>query len=471
MELVVLGVSHKTASAGIRDEVQVHPDEMPAFYSYVREHDDRIRELVVLSTCNRTEFYGFARSRAEADQVFRDSMVRIKGVHHLNNGKYTYSWTGRETVQHLFRVAAGMDSLMVGESQILGQVRDAFDTADKNGSVGALLTRLFHTAVHVGKRARAETEIGRGTVSVAHAAVELALKVVDGLERYPVLVIGAGETGGLAARHFADAGPKSLTVINRTQARAVELAREIGGRARPWEDLDDALREARVIVTATGAREPIVDAERMRRGLKRSARGPKVLVDIANPRNIHPSVADLDRVFLYDLDALESVADQNRARRRAEIPKVEGIIVEEVERFLSWYESLDMVPVIRALRGRFREIAEKELRRQVKHFEPDDQVALEEFTRVLLNKLLHQPTTKIRGVEQSSRHGLHKLVAIQELFELELDLDTSEEGDAPPKRGETREPDGDAAEAGAGPSDEKEAPGTRDEREEEETEA
>ncbi len=438
MDLIVLGVNHKTASADVRDQVQVHPEEMETLYSRLRQHPGVIREVVALSTCNRTEFYAFAGDRSEADGLLRETIDELKGVPYLSNGKYTYSWSGRETVRHLFHVASGIDSLMVGESQIIGQVRDAFDVADNNRTVGALLTRLFNSALHVGKRARNETEIGRGTVSVAHAAVEMAQKIVDRLERYPVLVLGAGDTGALVARHFADAGPDSLTVVNRTFERAQELASELGGRARPWEELDGALIEAKVIVAATASREPIIDARRMSRVLKRSSRGPKVLVDISNPRNIHPGVGDLDHVFLYDLDALESIADQNKARRRKEIPKVQGIIVEEVDRFISWYESLDMVPVIRALRGRFQEIADKELERQVKNFGSADQEALKEYTRALLNKLLHQPTTRIRKVETSSQHGIHKLVAIQELFE--LDLESFQEGR--PEEAPSGEPEG-----------------------------
>jgi len=438
MDLIVLGVSHKTASAQIRDEVQMHPEEMGEFYARLKGHWDLIREVAVLSTCNRTEFYGFVKDRAEADQALREAIDEQKGVSHLSNGKHTYSWAGRETVRHLFRVASGLDSLMIGESQILGQVRDAFGVADQHRATGALLTRLFNTAVHVGKRARTETEIGKGTVSVAHAAVEMAQKILDRLERYSVLVIGAGETGALVARHFADAQPKVLTIVNRSFERAQELAEDLGGRARPWEEMDGALVEAQVIVTATGAREPIIDARRMVRALKRSIRGPKVVVDISNPRNVHPNAGDLDRLFLYDLDALESIADQNRARRRREIPKVEGIIVEEVDRFLAWFESLDMVPVIRALRGRFQEIADKELERQVKNFDSADREALKEYTRALLNKLLHRPTTRIRGVGASSAHGIHKLVAIQELFELDVESF---------KKGEDEEPTG-AAEAG-----------------------
>jgi len=421
MDLIVLGANHRTAPAAVRDEIQMGPAEMGTFYAHLQQERELFREVAVLSTCNRTEFYGLVKDRVVADHALRDAIYQHKGVSHLSNGKYTYSWSGQETVRHLFRVAAGLDSLMVGEPQILGQVKDAFEVADQYRSAGPLLTRLFNSAVHVGKRARTETEIGRGTVSVAYAAVEMAQKIFERLERHSVLVVGAGETGALAARHFAEARPKVLTVVNRTFDRAQELARELGGKARPWEELDEALVEARVVVTATGSPEAVIDVRRMEGVLKRSAQGPKVLVDIANPRNIHPRVGDLDRVFLYDLDALESIAEQNKARRRREIPKVEGIVAEEVDRFQAWFESLEMVPVIRALRGRFHEIAEKELERQVKNFHPSDREALQEYTRALLNKLLHQPTTRIRGVESNSPHGIHKLVAIQELFELDLE--------------------------------------------------
>lgn len=421
MDLLVLGMSHKTAPARIRDDVELSPEELDSLYSHLRRFKHLIAEVAVLSTCNRTEFYGIVAHRETADQVFRDAVEAQKGVTHLSNGKYTYSWTGRETTRHLFRVAAGVDSLMVGEPQVLGQVRGALERADRNGAAGAILTRLFNSAVHVGKRSRSETEIGKGTVSVAYAALEMTLRILDGLEQHDVLVIGAGDTATLAARHFADAGPKTLTVVNRTFGRAEVLAKKVAGRARPWEELEDALAEARIVVTATAAQEPLLHAPDMKRALKRGKRGPRVLVDIASPRNIDPGVGELERVFLYDLDALESIADQNRARRSREIPKVEGIVAEEVEKFMSWYDALEVVPVIKALRGRFEEIAAEEIKKHARHFMTSDQEALEQFTRSLLNKLLHQPTTKIRGVEQASHHGIHKLVAIQELFKLNVE--------------------------------------------------
>ncbi|MGD2120131.1 MAG: glutamyl-tRNA reductase [Gemmatimonadota bacterium] len=431
MDLIVLGISHKTAPAQIRDEVQVHPEEMGTAYHMLRAHSDLLRETVILSTCNRTEFYAFVGDKSEAEQLLREAANELKGVDHFNSATHTYSWSGMETVRHLFRVASGLESMMVGEAQILGQVKEAFEAADRHKSMGAILTRLFTSAVHVGKRARNETEIGKGTVSMAHAAMEMADKIFGGLRRHPILVLGAGETGTAVARHFAEAGPKLLTIMNRTFHRAQELALELGVVARPWEEMDDALTEARVIVVATGSRQPIIDVERMTRVLQGSTRGPKIMVDIANPRNVQPEVRNLDRVFLYNIDDLEEIADQNRVRRRREIPKVEKIVLQEVGRYMSWQESLDMVPVIRALRGRFQEIAEKEMARQVKNFEPADIEALKGYTRSLLNKLLHQPTTLIRGVEPSTRHGIHKLVAIQELFELDLEAfgESSEESE------------------------------------------
>jgi glutamyl-tRNA reductase len=447
MDLLVLGANHKTAPAEIRDEIQMDPEEMASFYFRLREHRLLIPELAVLSTCNRTEFYAVVRDREAADQFFRAAIESEKGVPHLSNGKYTYSWTGRETVRQLFRVAAGVDSLMVGEPQILGQVKEAFDLADRNQAAGALMTRLFNSAIHVGKRARTETEIGKGTVSVAYAAVEMTLKILDRLERHPVLVVGAGETGALAVKHFAEAKPQRLTVVNRTLERAEELAEAVGGQARRWEELDQALAEARVVVTATSAKNTLIDVRRMERVLKRNRRGPMVLVDISNPRNIDPGVGNLERVFLYDLDALESIAEQNRARRDREIPKVEGIVGDEVGKFMAWYDSLEVVPVIKALRGRFEDIAAQEIKKHAKNFMTEDQEALEQFTRSLLNKLLHQPTAKIRGVEQASPHGIHKLVAIQELFRLNVE-EYGEGGSADPPEGpgtEEEEPAGEAA--------------------------
>jgi glutamyl-tRNA reductase len=420
MELIVLGTSHETAPAEIRDRVQLSAPEIEELCARLRSQRDQVLELSVLSTCNRTEVYSLVADPAEADRMIRAAIETQKGVPYLSNGKYTYSLTGPDMVRHLFRVASGIESLMVGEPQILGQVRDALKLADHGRSAGAVLTRLFNTAVHVGKRARTETAIGRGTVSVAYAAVETTLKVFDGLHKHTVAVVGAGETGSLVARHLAAEEPARLLVLNRTPERAARLAAEVGGEARPLAALDETLAEASVVVMATSSPEPLLSADRLAAARRRKHQ-PLVLVDISNPRNIDPAAAGLDSVFLYDLDALVHIAEQNRERRAGEIPRVERIVEEELDAFFAWYDALQVVPVLRALRDRFHEIGREEVERASGGLSEVERETLRAYTRALINKLLHQPTTRIRGIEATTGHGVHKLVAVQELFELDLD--------------------------------------------------
>jgi glutamyl-tRNA reductase len=430
MDLIVLGTSHQTAPAQIRDEIQFSEGDLEAFSGRLRGSRSDILELSVLSTCNRTEVYSLVRDLKHGQGVLRGAVEAQKGVPHLNNGRYTFLLEGEAAVRHLFRVASGIESLMVGEPQILGQVRDAHKLADLHRTSGAVLTRLFDSALHVGKRARSETDIGRGTVSVAYAAVEMALKVFDGLETHTVVVVGAGETGALVARHLAEKRPARLVILNRTVERAAQLAVEVGGEARPLSDLAEVLWDASVVVTATSAPQPVLESEHLRQVVKKRSSSPLVLVDISNPRNIDPDVGRIDNIFLYDLDALEEIAEQNRLRRAKEIPKVERIVEEEVAQFVGWYDSLQVVPVIRALRDQFHELSEQELEKYARRLSETDRETFRAFARSLVNKLLHHPTSRIRNIDAGSHHGVRKLVAVQELFELELERYTDERLDA-----------------------------------------
>jgi len=421
MELIVLGTSHQTAPASIRDEVQLAPADVEGFCGRLRGAREDVLELSVLSTCNRTEIYSLVRDLSRGQGLIRNAIEAQKGVPHLNNGRYTFLLEGADAVRHLFRVASGIESLMVGEPQILGQVREAHRMADHHRTSGAVITRLFDSALRVGKRARSETEIGKGTVSVAYAAVEMALKVFDGLDGHTVVVVGAGETGTLVARHMAEQRPTRLVILNRTADRAVRVAAEVGGEARPWDELPALLLEASVVVTATSSPEPVLQSDHLRKVARKRGSSPLVLVDISNPRNIDPAVGRIDSIFLYDLDALEGIAEQNRARRAKEIPKVEVIVETEVAQFVGWYDSLQVVPVIRALRDRFHELSERELDKYARRLSEGDREVVREYTRALVNKLLHQPTSRIRSIDPATHHGVHKLVAVQELFELELE--------------------------------------------------
>jgi glutamyl-tRNA reductase len=434
MDLIVLGTSHQTAPAEVRDEVQFAPTDVEALSARLRGSREEILELSVLSTCNRTEIYSLVQDPARAQALLRSAVEAQKGVPHLGNGRYAFVLEGESMVRHLFRVAAGIESLLVGEPQILGQVRDAYKLADHHRTAGAVLTRLFDTALRVGKRARTETEIGKGTVSVAYAAVEMALKVFDGLDNHVVVVVGAGETGALVARHMADQRPAKLIILNRTMERGAQLAAEVSGEARPLEELGAVLGDASVVVTATGAAQPLLHSGHLRQLVRKRGASPLVLVDIANPRNIDPAVGRIENIFLYDLDALEGIAEQNRARRAKEIPRVEAIVEEEVAQFMGWYESLRVVPVIRALRDQFHRVGEEELEKYARRLDPRDRETFRAFARSLVNKLLHHPTSRIRGIDAASSHGVHKLVAVQELFELDLDryADDDEAGDPTP---------------------------------------
>jgi glutamyl-tRNA reductase len=381
---------------------------------------DRVPELAVLSTCNRTEVYSLARDPAQGDELVRRLFQDVKDSPHMNNGDYAYLLEGSDTVRHLFRVASGIESLMVGEPQILGQVREAFKQAERSQATGAILSRLFNSALHVGKRARTETSIGEGSVSVAYAAVDLALKVYEGLDRRTVAVLGAGDTGRLVATRMAEQRPDRLLVLNRTLERAADVAKELAGEAFSLDAWPEILQEADVVVAATSAPEPFIRSEAVEKIARARGTKPLVFVDISNPRNIDPGVRSVENVFLYDLDALEDIAEQNRLRRIGEVPQVEQIVDEEVRAFIDWYDALQVVPVLRSFRDHFHRIGESELA-SLRGLNDEERESMSAYTRALVNKLLHLPTTKIKGVDASTTQGLRKLVAIQELFELKLD--------------------------------------------------
>jgi glutamyl-tRNA reductase len=419
MELMALGTNHTTAPADIRDALFMDSEEVAQFLRRLRTPAESTSELVVLSTCNRTELYAATTNAAATERELRATVTELKGVDCLENGDYSFCHSGKSAALHLLRVASGLESLMVGEPQILGQVKDALTVAEDNKAPGALLTRLFNTAVHTGKRARSETVIGRGAVSVAYAAVVMARKVFADLSKHKVLVLGAGETGKLAAKHFHDEKPAKLTVMNRTFKRAARLAEDLDGDARPFEELSEALVEADVVVSATASPEPVITTEHMESAVKARGRRSVVLVDIASPRDIDPAVSRLANVFLYDMDALESVVKQNRAARVKEIPKVERIVDDELNRFCEWVHTLEVVPVVRALRRTFLEIGERETLKQAKRFHRTDREALKKYTQALINKLLHHPTLRIKELDRSTTVGFGKLAAMRDLFGLE----------------------------------------------------
>ncbi len=331
---------------------------------------------------------------------------------------------GIDAARHLFRVAAGLDSLVVGEPQILGQVKAAYATASELQFTGTVTHRLFHTAFAVGKRVRSETGLGEGAVSVSYAAIELARKIFGNLAGRNVLILGAGEMAELTGVHLRAQGVNQITIASRTLATAEALARQLEGRAVPWSELRPALAPADIVVTATGATEPVLTRALVEDAMRSRRSRPLFVIDIAVPRDVEAAVGNLDQVFLYHMDDLQTIVKENLARRSSELTSAESIVDEEVARFASWLQSREVVPTIVALRQRFEQVRQGELRRlepKLTGLSPEARAKVEEVTRLLVEKLLLTPTEQLKSVGDETvaayAEALHRLFALSPVGE------------------------------------------------------
>jgi glutamyl-tRNA reductase len=334
-------------------------------------------------------------------------------------GEFLYERQDQQAVEHLFRVACGLDTMILGEQEILGQVKNAYEISRDAEMLGSLFHRLAAAAVHVGKRARTETQIGHGAVSVAFAAVELAEKVFRTLERRGVLLVGAGENGALCARHLLSRRASPLYIANRTPERAEALAREMGGETVPWDRLGEALAGVDIVVATTGAPHTVIGAEMVREAMRRRDGKAIVLVDIAVPRDIDPEVDRIPNVFRFDIDTLKGVVDQSVARRRKEVPAVERLVQGEVKGFMRWWESLASGPVIRDLHRTFEEVRTHEMEKNGKRFREDDREALDVFSRNLVRKLLMTASMHLKEQRDGDPVAMERLAAVREIFGLD----------------------------------------------------
>jgi glutamyl-tRNA reductase len=426
-ELRLVGLNHRTASTGIREALSYTEAEVIGWVGLAVEEGaidlagSQIREAALLSTCNRTEAYLVLTPpppqdrTSELERMLTGLLCGGRSALAAQHAEAFYIRTGAEAVRHLYRVASGLDSMVQGEAQILGQVHRSHEMAREAQGLGPLLDRLFTSAFHMGKRARSETDIGRGAISVASAAVELAVKVVGSLNRRTVVVVGAGETGRLVAQHLAEEKPHELWIANRTLERAEELAREVNGRAISLEALASTMAGADLVVSATFAPEPII-TRAMVQETARHRRRSLVFIDVSVPRNVEPSVHELEGAFVYDMDALQKVVNENLARRGEEIPRVEAILEEEIGQFNRWIGSLSAGPLIAQLRARFEDVRQEEVRRHARGLKAHEIEAVERATRGLLNKLLHGPTVHLRngGRDDPASYDL-----IRRMFRLE----------------------------------------------------
>ena len=418
MRILALGLNHHTAPVEVREKLAFAENDQPqALMRLVEEYG--LSEAAILSTCNRSEFYIAGHGERGLEQAQR-FLADTRDVDAKQLKSHFYTLSGTDAATHIFRVACGVDSLVLGESQILKQVRTALDTAQRNGSARLLINELFQRSLHTGKRARSETDIGRGHLSISTAAVELASQVFDQLESCHVLLLGAGEMSELTAQYLVEAEVASLRVANRTFARAEELARRFSGTAVDFESLAEHLASTDIVITSTSAPGFVVTPAMLQQAMKERRGRPLFLIDIAVPRDVDPAARQIDNVFLFDIDDLQQVVASNKKDREREIAKVQLIIEDELRDFLHWFNALGAGPLIRDLRQRAADLQNVELERwsaKLNLLSEADRKLVENVLRGYANKLLHEPLVQVREFANAD-DGYMRLDTVRQLFAL-----------------------------------------------------
>jgi glutamyl-tRNA reductase len=418
-EVLIVGVNHRKAPVEVRERL--------TFSDGLLEKGLRelatlrpVDEGVIVSTCNRVEVVVATKDGDSAIEALTEFLASGERIAREQLSEHLSVYRGREAVRHLFRVAASLDSMVVGEPQILGQLKDSYTHAASAGSAGTVLHRCFHKSFSVAKRVRTETGVASKAVSVSAAAVELASKIFDRLEDKTALLLGAGTMSELAARHLLAHGVRSLVVANRTFDRAVELAREFHGTPVPFEDFPRYLQTADVVIGSTAADGYILTPARVQEVLRGRNYRPMFLIDLSVPRNFDPAINDIDNVYLYDIDDLGGVAQVNREERSREAEKAEAIVEAEVDAFWKWLRSLDAVPTIVALRDKMEAIRKGELEKTLptlRDLSPREREALEAMTAAIVNKILHAPITHLK--QHQREHEAFYVAAARLLFDVE----------------------------------------------------
>jgi glutamyl-tRNA reductase len=417
--IVVVGVSHKTAPVEVREKFAASSDALPQVLARLSARSE-LRETLFLSTCNRVEVFAAGKQSADIDAAIRDVLAERAGVPLGEIGAYLYRREGADAVRHIFRVAASLDSMVLGEPQILGQVKDAWEAVRAAGTLGSYLGRCVHRAFGVAKRVRSETSLGVGLVSISSVAVDLAKRIFGDLSGHSVLLLGAGEMAEQAAKSLGK-GARELRVCNRSYDRGAALAQSIGAEVAPWSALEPELLRSDVVIVSTASSGYVVTADTMKR-VMRARRGRTLFfVDITVPRNVEPSVHGIDNVYVFNIDDLETQVADNLKQRAGEVSAAEAIVAEELASFESWARSLDVQPTIVALRAKTRGLLMSELERsfgsRLKHLGEGERAALVQMVESATNKLLHEPTTRLRAAA-SSASGAELAQTLKHLFDL-----------------------------------------------------
>jgi glutamyl-tRNA reductase len=420
MKLLITGVSHKTAPVEIRERLAFREDALPHILADLKSHNG-VSEAVVLSTCNRVEIILTTADAIDPRAVVETFLATQKSVSMQTIGPHLYHHEGRDAIHHLFRVAASLDSMVVGEPQILGQLKAAYAAAKSSGAVCGWLDGVMSRSFSVAKRVRSETGIGQMAVSVSYAAVELARKIFGSLSNKTVMIAGAGKMSELAARHLRRSGASHVFVTNRTQDRAVEMAKLFQGTPVEYTRFIGMLPEVDILIASSGAPHYILHKEDMHRVIAARRNRPMFLIDIAVPRNIEPSVNQIDNVFLYDIDDLQEVVNANLRERMKEANHAEALILEEVDRMMARLKVVEVAPVIVGIQEQLEQIRASELekvRRKYGPFTAQQEEALEALTRGIVNKIAHGPISQLRD-HAGQPEGAHVVAAIRKAFHVQ----------------------------------------------------
>ncbi len=425
MNIIVVGLSHKTAPVDIREKVAFPPDAMEEPLQQLLALPS-ISEALIVSTCNRVELYAVSRYPESAVSEMKQFLADFHDLDGDVLREHLYHLEGTEAIRHVLRVSASLDSMVIGEPQILGQIKTAYSYSCEYKTAGLILNRFLRKAFSTAKRVRTETEIASNAVSVSFAAVELARKIFDSLENKTVMLIGAGEMCELAAKHFINNGVAKVLVTNRTFSRAEKLAEEFNGTAVSFENFREQLHRADIVLSSTGAPDYVLGAKKLKEVCKLRRYKPMFLIDIAVPRDIEPSANKLDGIYLYDVDDLQGVVQANLKERQKEAAKAELIIEVEVKQFCTWLSTLEVTPTVVALRQKIEQIRQTELEKTLtglKGLDDKQRRAIESMSSAIVNKILHQPTHVLKQANHSGDSSCY-LDAVRTLFDL-TDIDKS----------------------------------------------
>jgi glutamyl-tRNA reductase len=418
MNLLSISINHRTAPIELREALHLNDEEIRNFI--LQQKGKLFNEGLVISTCNRTELYGIPVAKNITNKELQDSIIAYKSDTKASVENFEH-YISRESIRHLFKVATGIDSLLIGDNQIYKQVKDSFQLADELQFTGFFMRRIMDAATRVGKRAITETAISEGAVTVSYAAVQLIEKIFSTLNKKSALIVGTGETGEIAAKHLRDRGIGRLALTNRTFEKAEKLANELNTAVFPFDSFKEHIHKFDIIVSATSSEGLIISKSDIESAMKKRNFASMVLMDIAIPRDIDPKSKEIEYVFYHDIDSLNIIVEQNLAKRKEEIPKVERIIEEELDSFFEWYNSLEAAPTIKTLRDHFEAIRADEVEKNINKFSESDREKLDIVTKRIINKILHQPTVELKKTSEADNRTedtAQKISVIRELFGL-----------------------------------------------------